>query len=148
MKKWFMSLLLMLTAPFALAGQVVDVMHPYARAVPAGQENSAVFMMLKNNSARPVSLIQAQSSVAESVELHTHMVHNGVMMMRQVPEIQIPGNGSVKLQPGGFHIMLIGLKQQLKEGEKIRVKLHFSNGSLSTIELPVKKVQMGMKHQH
>jgi len=150
MKTWFISLLLLLTAPLAMAGKAVDVMHPYARAVPPGQSNSAIFMMLKNNSPLSVSLIKAQSAVAENVELHAHMVDNGVMKMRQVPEIAVPGNGSIKLQPGGYHIMLIGLKQDLNEGDKVRVRLYFSNGSMSIVELPVKKVQMGMgaKHKH
>ena len=137
MKTWFLSLLLLLTAPLAMAGKAIDVMHPYARAVPPGQSNSAIFMMLKSNSPLPVSLVKAQSSVADNVELHAHMVDNGVMKMRQVSEITVPGNGSIKLQPGGYHIMLIGLKQDLNEGDKVRVRLYFSNNSMSVIDLPV-----------
>lgn len=150
MKTWFLSLLLLLAAPLAMASKAIDVMHPYARAVPPGQSNSAIFMMLKSNSPLPVSLVKAQSSVADNVELHAHMVDNGVMKMRQVSEITVPGNGSIKLQPGGYHIMLIGLKQDLNEGDKVRVRLYFSNNSMSVIDLPVKKVQMGMgtKHKH
>ena len=147
MKKWFISFVLALVAPLALAASSVDVIKPYARAVPPGQENSAMFMMLKNKSARPVSLISAQSSAADVVELHTHTMANGVMQMRQVSEINIPANDHVSLQPGSFHIMLIGLKKQLKEGDKVSVKLHFSSGEMAIVEMPVKAVQM-MKMKH
>lgn len=147
MKKWLITLSLLLLTPLAMAAKTVEVKSPYARAVPPGQANSAIFMMLKNNSAKEVSLIRAQSSVAEAVELHTHMMDQGVMKMRQVSEIRIPGNGMAQLRPGGNHIMLIGLKKNLFEGQKVTVKLHFSNGSMAVVEMPIKKVMAGMK-QH
>lgn len=145
MKKWLTALALTLLAPLALAAGTVDVQNPYVRAVPPGQPNSAAFMMLKNNSAKEVSLIRAQSGVAEAVELHTHTMDQGVMKMRRVPEIRIPGNGMTHLKPGGFHVMLIGLKQNLFEGQKVSVKLYFSNGSMAIVEMPIRKVLVGMK---
>jgi len=147
MKKWLTALIFALITPMALAANTVDVVNPYARAVPPGQTNSAIFMMLKNKSAKEVSLIRAQSGVAETVELHTHTMDQGVMKMRQVSEIRIPGNGMTHLKPGGYHIMLIGLKQNLFEGQKVSVKLYFSNGSMAVVEMPIKKVMAGMK-QH
>lgn len=147
MKKWLTALIFTLITPMALAANTVDVVNPYARAVPPGQPNSAIFMMLKNNSAKEVSLIRAQSGVADAVELHTHTMDQGVMKMRQVSEIRIPGNGMTLLKPGGYHIMLIGLKQNLFEGQKVTVKLYFSNGSMAVVEMPIKKVMVGMQ-QH
>lgn len=147
MKKSLLSLLLLVLSPLALA-QSIQVMHPYARAVPPGQTNSAAFMMLKNSSSEQVSLVKAQSSVSDVVELHNHIMDNGVMKMRQVPEVVIPAGGKAELKPGSFHVMLIGLRQDLKEGDMVQVKLHFSNGEMADIEMPVKKVMGGMKHKH
>lgn len=147
MKKWLTALVFALITPMAMAASTVDAVNPYARAVPPGQPNSAIFMMLKNNSAKEISLIRAQSNVADAVELHTHTMDQGVMKMRQVSEIRIPGNGMAQLRPGGNHIMLIGLKQNLFEGQKVSVKLYFSNGSMAVVEMPIKKVMAGMK-QH
>ena len=146
MKIWITAILFALIAPLAAAASTVDVHSPYVRAVPPGQANSAAFMALKNNSAKAVSLIRAQSSIAEVVELHTHTMDQGVMKMRQVSEITIPGNGTTRLQPGGLHIMLIGLKKNLSEGEQVTVRLHFSNGSMAIVEMPVKAVMAGMHH--
>ena len=147
MKKTLLSLLLLVLSPLALA-QDIQVMHPYARAVPPGQTNSAAFMMLKNASSEQVSLVKATSPAANVVELHNHIMDDGVMKMRQVEDIKVPAEGMAELKPGGFHVMLIGLKQNLNEGDLIQLKLHFSNGEMADLELPVKKVQMGMKHKH
>lgn len=147
MKKWLTALIITLIAPLAMAANTLDIRNPYVRAVPPGQANSAAFMILKNKSAAPVKLISAQSAVAEAVELHTHIMDQGVMKMRQVSEILIPGNGMAHLKPGGLHIMLIGLKRNLFEGQKVSVKLHFSNGSMAVVEMPIKKVMVGMQ-QH
>lgn len=128
----------------------IQVSHPYAREVPPGAMASASFMGLKNTSDHDIYLIQADSNVAKKVELHTHIHDNGVMRMRQVPDIKIPAHGMTMLQPGGFHIMLIGLKQKLVKGQQIQVKLTFKDGSHKTVSMPIKKLSgmNGMMHRH
>ncbi len=127
----------------------VSVEDAYARAVPPGQMNSASFMTLKNSEAKDVALVSGTSSVAKAVELHNHISEDGVMKMRQVKQINIPATGSTTLQPGGLHVMLIGLTQDLAEGQEIDLKLEFSDGSNQMLNIPVKKVMNGMKgHSH
>lgn len=127
--------------------QKISVSNPYAREVPPNAMASASFMMLKNSSDKDIYLIEADSTVAKTVQLHTHVNDNGVMRMRQVPNIKIPAHGMTKLQPGGYHIMLIGLKQPLVSGHQIQVTLTFKDGSHKIVEMPVKSV-MGMQMQH
>lgn len=124
----------------------VKVDQPYARAVPPGQPNSAAFMSLKNNSDTEVSLVSASSSVSKVAELHGHTNENGVMKMRQVPHITLKGNQQVELKPGGLHIMLIGLKQNLVKGETVDLTLNFSDGSSKSLDINVKDVMSGMGH--
>ncbi|WP_299179597.1 copper chaperone PCu(A)C [uncultured Neptuniibacter sp.] len=133
-------------APFAMAE--VSVENGYARAVPPGQMNSASFMIINNSDASDIQLVSGSSSVAKVVELHTHTNENGVMKMRQVETITVPAEGSVALQPGGYHIMLIGLKTDLAEGGEIDLKLNFSDESSKLLTLPVKKVMGGMQGHH
>ncbi|WP_320036409.1 copper chaperone PCu(A)C [Halarcobacter sp.] len=118
----------------------------YVRATPPNLPNSAAFMKVKNSSNETISIVKASSDASKVVELHTHLMKDGVMKMIQVPSIEIPANTEVSLQPGGFHIMLIGLNQALKEGENITLTLEFSNGESKTLTLPVKTVMGGMKH--
>lgn len=127
------------------AAQSVKVEKVYARAVPPGQANSAAFMILSNTSGHAYSVTAAASPVANTVELHTHTNVNGVMEMRQVPKIDIPANGSTELKPGGLHVMLIGLKQELKAGDKTSVTLTFDDGTTTTVDAPVQDV-MPMAH--
>ena len=131
------------------ASAEVTIENPYARAVPPGQMMSASFMVLNNSEAKDIALISGSSSVAKSVELHNHINENGVMKMRQVDSITVPALGKASLQPGGYHVMLIGLTQDLMEGQKIDLTLKFSDGSSQALTLPVQKVMAGMKgHKH
>ena len=148
---WLMGLVLMSVCAGALAGGAIGVKDAYVRAVPPGQPNSASFMMLNNGSDHDRALVAAKSPAAKVVELHTHTMVDGMMRMRQVPKIDLPAGKMVELKPGGLHVMLIGLTQDLKPGANVPVTLTFDDGSETTIEAPVKKVQMkmmkgGMKH--
>jgi len=138
-----LSALLLSTATLA----EVTVESPYARAVPPGQPNSAAFMTL-TNSSEAVSLIGGSSSAAKVVELHTHLHENGVMRMRKIDKIDVPAKGEVTLQPGGLHIMLLGLNEQLKADQLIDITLNFSDGSSQALQVPVKSVMGGMKMSH
>ncbi len=151
MKKLLLSSALLLASHIALAD--VNVESAYIRAVPPGQMNSAAFMQLKNDGTDEISLVAAKSQVAKNVELHTHIHDNGVMRMRQINEISLPVGEAIMLQPGGMHIMLIGLTQNLSAGENIKLSLEFSDGSKQALEVPVQAImpmeETGSKmHKH
>ncbi len=132
----------------ATAGSLADgimVDDPYVRAVPPGQPNSASFMVLHNMGEKAGALTGASSPAAEVVELHTHTMEDGMMRMRKVEKIDLPAGEVVKLQPGGLHVMLIGLTQKLIPDEKISLTLVFEDGSSKQVEAPVRKLQMQMK---
>lgn len=120
------------------AADAVTVENPFVRAVPPGQPNSAAFMVLNNSSAIAHQVVSAASPAAKTVELHTHTNNNGVMEMRQISQIDVPANGKVELAPGGLHIMLLGLTQELKAGESVAVTLTFEDGSTSVVNAPIK----------
>ena len=125
----------------------IQVQHPYARAVPPGQPNSAAFMTLRNDADAANAVVSASSPAAKVVELHTHIMDGGMMKMRQVDKIEIPAKGATELKPGGLHIMLIGLNEQLKPGMKISLTLKFADGSETTVEAPVQEVMQAMGHK-
>lgn len=138
------------------AADAVSVADPYVRAVPPGQPNSAAFMQLANQSEADHTLVAAESPVAQTVELHTHVMEEGMMKMRRIEKIDLPAGQEVALQPGGLHIMLIGLNQELQPEAQVAVTLVFEDGSKSEIQAPVRMVQMqmqmsgqaGMQHSH
>ena len=119
----------------------VSIEQGYFRASPPGVKHGAAFMTLHNSGTTPVSLTRADTEAANSTELHNHIEQDGVMRMRQVGTIEIPAKGSVNLQPGGYHIMLMGLKAPLIEGQKATLSLEFSSGQREQLLLPIQKIQ-------
>ena len=103
----------------------IHIADPWVKA-PIGQGKVAAGYLevieMEGNSDR---LIGARSDIAARTELHTHSMDNGVMRMRRLDGLDISPMGGVELQPGGHHIMLMGLKRKLVPGEKLVVTLIF-----------------------
>lgn len=137
----FVLLILSFTISSAMAGDVT-IIDPYVRAVPPGQTVSAAFLQLENKSGVSRAIINATSPVSKVVELHAHTHENGMMQMRRVEAIEIPANGKTVLEPGGLHIMLIGLHDPLMIDQKVAITLEFKDGSSQVIEAPVRKIMM------
>jgi copper(I)-binding protein len=105
---------------------------------------SGAFMVIENTSSRAERLVKASVSadVAESVEIHeTTIDENSVMRMRPVEGIDVPANGSVELKPGGYHIMLLNVKKELKPGDKLPLTLTFASGQAVTVEAEVRAME-------
>ena len=136
---------LLLIAAFPLLSLAADsalrIADPYVRLVPPNAPASAAFMVISNSGSAPRQLLKAQSPVAKTVELHTHVADHGVMKMRPVASIAVDAKGQVELKPGSYHIMLIDLKQPLNEGDSVPITLIFDDGSSQQIAAPVRRIQ-------
>jgi len=132
-----------LTAAFTLSAILtaptwaseVKVQNAWARATAPGQAVAGVFMDL--SAERPMSVVGGASPAAERVELHTMSMQEGVMVMRRVPEIRLPAGQTVQLKPGGLHVMLIGLKGPLQEGQTVPLTLQVRDAGGKTGEFAV-----------
>jgi hypothetical protein len=91
------------------------------RGTVTGQKATGAFMRLQ--SASDTALVAAASPVAGVVEIHEMALENNIMRMRAVPSLPLPAGRPVELKPGGYHVMLMDLKQQVKEGEVVPVTL-------------------------
>jgi copper(I)-binding protein len=115
------------------AAQVI-VSDPWIRSTVPQQMATGAFMQLK--SAKDAKLVEARSPAAGVVEIHEMKMENNVMRMRAVQFVALPAERSVELKPGGYHMMLMDLKQQIKEGEVIPLTLVVeSGGKRETIEV-------------
>lgn len=107
---------------------------------------SAGFMIIENPTDTEDVLLKAESGVSNVVEVHEMVHKDDKMMMQEVKDgIKIPAKGKIMLKPGGFHIMFIDLKNDIKKGETVEMTLHFKNAGAQTITVPVKKLMMKMK---
>ena len=123
MKKITLSLCLL--AAVTLAQAQVTIHAPWVRGTVPMQQASGAFMQLSAD--KTTRLVAAQSPVAKVAELHEMVMDNNVMKMRQIPGLDIVPGSTLDLKPGGFHIMLIELKQQLKGGDMVPITLVFED---------------------
>ncbi|MCM8612767.1 copper chaperone PCu(A)C [Accumulibacter sp.] len=134
-----LAALLALPTGATAADSGLVVSDPYVRLMPPGSPTTAAFMSISNRSGSDRRLLQAESPVARSVELHTHVDDHGVMRMRRVTAIEIPAGGHAELHSGGQHVMLIGLRQPLQDGERVPLTLRFDDGSSQQLAVPVRR---------
>lgn len=145
MKKFVLSIL----SIAAVFGADIEIERAYARASIPNVPNSAAFFVIKNNSDKDIAITSANSDIAEKNELHTHIKENKMMKMMKIEKLVVPAKSSLELKSGGDHVMLMGLKKELKAGDEINLELSFSDGDKKSIKVPVKDLASTMhKMQH
>lgn len=145
MKKFVLSIV----SIAAVFGADVEIEGAYARASIPNVPNSAAFFVIKNNSDKDIAITSANSDIAEKNELHTHIKENKMMKMIKIEKLVVPAKSSLELKSGGDHVMLMGLKKELKAGDEISLELSFSDGDKKKIKVPVKDLASTMhKMQH
>ena len=138
-------------AGMAKAGNVM-IHDGWARASIGNAPNSAAYMTLMTRGDAADKLLGAKTSLAETAELHTHIMDGDIARMRQVEAIEIKPGEPVTLEPGGLHVMLMGLTENLEAGGVLPLTLTFEKAGDVAMEVPIKGLKGGMKpdegHQH
>ncbi len=119
----------------------VEITHPFATpSLPGATVGAAYFAALENTGTKPDKLLHAVTPRAASVEMHTMSVDaQGVMRMREVDAIELAPKAAIRMRPGmGFHLMLVGLKQPLKEGDTFPMSLQFERAGRVEVKVVVR----------
>jgi hypothetical protein len=112
--------------------------HPYARATVPNQSTGGAYLSIENSGKNPDKLVAVASPIANSIGIHTMSMDGNVMRMREVSGIEIKPSDKVVMQPGnGYHIMLTGLKQPLKAGDKFPLTLTFEKAGKVDVSVMV-----------
>ena len=119
----FLAFALLLVA--SSAWSQVEIEKPWMRATPPGASVAAGYMTVRNQSANADRLVGASSPAAARVETHVNIKDGDILRMRETKAPEISPKGKLELKPGGAHLMLIDLKQPLKEGDTVQVTLKF-----------------------
>lgn len=144
------AVLFCLAAGPALAQVAVDT--PWVRGTVEGQKATGAFMDLKSD--KNLQLLSASSPAAKVVEIHAMEMKDGVMKMYALPKLALPAGQTVRLAPGGYHIMLIDLVEPLKNGQTVPITLTLEDEAKKTQTLEVKAqvrglgMQRGRGHMH
>ena len=144
---------ILLTLGISSAWAQVDVQGAGARATVQGQKATGAFMKL--TAKENTKLVSASSPAAGVVEIHEMKMDGGVMKMRAIPSLDLPAGKAVELKPGGYHVMLMDLKEPLKKETTVPITLVVKDdkGVESKVELTVpvslkSPSGMGMGHGH
>jgi copper(I)-binding protein len=136
--------LLLLSGGFAhsqTAGQnAIAIEHPWSRATPAGAKTGAVYATVINNGSSSDSLVGAATPVGDRVQFHSVIEENGVSRMREMPTVDVRPGAKVTFTPGGMHIMIVGLKEPLKEEQSFPMTMTFEKAGKIDMMIPVGKV--------
>ena len=128
MKNLFLCALLSVTASaWAQAPANVEVKDAWVRATVAQQKSTGAFMQLTAKSDARV--IEARSPIAGVTQIHEMAMEKDVMKMRQIPGLDLAAGRTLELKPGGYHVMLMDLKQPLKAGERVAITLVFEDAA-------------------
>jgi copper(I)-binding protein len=124
----------------------IMISHPWTRPTPESAKVGAAYLSLENRGNDADTLVSATSPVSEKTEIH-ETIHDGdIMKMRPVKGgLTLAPGVTVKLEPGGYHVMLVGLKQNLDEGLRIPLTLSFAKAGSTNVEVLVEKTGSGQQ---
>jgi periplasmic copper chaperone A len=134
-----------LAAPSARADDVkagdLVITQAWSRATPNGAKAGGGYLTIENKGSAPDRLLRGSADLAGAVQVHEMSTENGVMKMRPLDNgLAIEPGKTVKLAPGGYHLMLLDLKGQLKQGDKLPITLEFEKAGKVTVPFDVQGV--------
>lgn len=136
------------TADAAETGAAIAVLDPWVRVAirpenadvaEAPPVNSAGYLVLRNAGPDADAIVAVETEVADTAELHSVSMDDGVMRMRPVDSVAVAAGGQAVLEPGGYHIMLIGIRRALEEGDTVPLTLRLRSGKAVEVRAPVLK---------
>lgn len=122
------------------AANSIVVEQPWARATPPGAKTGAAYLTVVNNGTTADRLLGATTPLADKVKFHKESEENGVSRMREVPGVEVGPGAKVTFRPGEMHMMMVGLKQPLKEGQNLPLTLQFEKAGNVAVTASIGKV--------
>ena len=143
-----LTLAAIITSAGGVSASSVMITEAFARASATPTAGAgAAYISLMNHGAEADTLLSAATPAAETVEIHTTETVDGVMKMRAAGPLEIPAMGTLAMKPGGYHLMLMGLKAPLAKGSEIEITLTFAKAGDVKVTVPVGEVAAG-GHDH
>lgn len=140
--KWLSALAATLAATLAVSGCAgageIEVRSAWARTTPPGAAVGAVYLEIRNTGTGADRLRSLATTVSRKTELHGTMMHGGMAHMRAVPELEVPAGATIRFEPGGLHVMLIGLREPLVAGQTFTLELEFEQAGRRQVPVEVR----------
>ena len=117
----------------------LTVTNAWSRTTPPGVTVGVVYFTLKNDTGKSDRLLKISSPIASKVQVHRTEIQDGMARMREVAVLHVDANQSVEFAPNGMHVMLMGLKKPLVEGQKFQLDLLFEVAGPRKVQVVVRK---------
>ncbi len=151
MSKYRRSLVTLLSVfvflSYGFAGDSIFVRDAWINEAPPNARVIAGYMTIENRSSETMVLTGVSSEHFKRIEIHRTEMHGDMMKMVQQEELGIPAGGTVSLQPGSYHLMLVGPESVPRKGETVSLVLHFDNGQILNINSPVRAAKSSNMHK-
>ena len=150
----FITILLSLllgAVPSAIAGSMSEtlmVSGAYVRALPPTSEVTSGYLLIANHGDQDVEITGAASSIAKAVEFHQVETKEGMMKMSRMDKVVVQAHGSLEFAPGGKHLMFLGLKRPLKDGETLTIELELADQSKLIVDAEVRDIRQKRQHEN
>ena len=118
----------------------LEIMGPWSRATPNGASTAIGYMTIKNNGTTPDRLIGGSVDFASNFQLHSMTMEDGVSKMRELKSVDIEPGQTIEFKPGGSHVMFVGVKHPLSQGEHVKGTLIFEHAGTVQIEYDVQGI--------
>jgi copper(I)-binding protein len=122
--------------------------HPWSRSTPAGMSMGVAYLSITNKGTEAEVLTGASSPNAASVQFHQTTISEGMARMRPLTEITVAPGATVRIEPGGLHLMLIDLKTPLAAGTRVPLTLEFRRAGSITVQLVIQALDAVDQHSH
>ena len=144
----FPLFLAFLVASTAGAAPTLSVEDPWVKEGPPSARVLAGYMTIRNGSSQTQTIIGVSSPAFAMVEMHRTEIQDGMARMVEQERLEVPASGQVSLEPGGYHLMLMGANRPLREGDTVEISLQPENGEPVVVQAPVRKATLGTHHHH
>lgn len=134
-----------------MAENEIMIHNPWSRALPPVATNGAAYLMVHNNSQTSDTIVAVKSPIAASVMMHKSISDNGNVRMEHVSSLSVKPRGMVNFKPGGYHVMLMGLKKPLVAGESFPITIVMEKAGEITSNVVIKSTngkQKTMPHHN
>lgn len=145
MKRLFILLGLLLLMPLQAAAEIM-VEGAWVRLPPPVADTAAAYMTITNHGGQDVEITEIVTDIAKSPEFHSMEMHDSMMHMQKMEKVIVPAHGGISFDPGGNHLMLIGLTRALKAGEHLMITLKTSDGQSIMIHATVRDMRSHSEH--
>lgn len=136
-------------APISAAQENISVTDGHIRALIPGTSVTSAYMTISNASDKAAVLVGAQGDFSQRIEIHEHVMNDGMMSMRQRDSLTIESKSDVTLQPRGYHLMIFDIVKPLNDGDEATLTLLFEGNEKKTITIPVQSIKrQSTSHQH